>query len=107
MEFKHPKLPGLLIPGRLARPVQMHLDGELIRQPDDSLDRDIKSDIAAQERDAVIAVSYKVGVDNVHWTEDSGLERSEEHTSELQSRFDLVCRLLLEKKKHKPQTQIQ
>src|SRR6266704_5426759 len=27
------------------------------------------------------------------------VERSEEHTSELQSRFDLVCRLLLEKKK--------
>src|SRR5699024_11667024 len=27
--------------------------------------------------------------------------RSEEHTSELQSRFDLVCRLLLEKKKTK------
>src|SRR5437868_8881641 len=28
----------------------------------------------------------------------SGDLRSEEHTSELQSRFDLVCRLLLEKK---------
>src|SRR2546429_845929 len=28
-----------------------------------------------------------------------GLERSEEHTSELQSRLHLVCRLLLEKKK--------
>src|SRR5438067_7184612 len=27
------------------------------------------------------------------------MPRSEEHTSELQSRFDLVCRLLLEKKK--------
>src|SRR5207248_9272838 len=27
--------------------------------------------------------------------------RSEEHTSELQSPYDLVCRLLLEKKKHK------
>src|SRR5207249_9968672 len=27
------------------------------------------------------------------------VRRSEEHTSELQSRFDLVCRLLLEKKK--------
>src|SRR2546428_10240687 len=27
-------------------------------------------------------------------------ERSEEHTSELQSRSDLVCRLLLEKKNH-------
>src|SRR5699024_11679748 len=34
----------------------------------------------------------------------SQLQRSEEHTSELQSRFDLVCRLLLEKKKEKRQT---
>src|SRR5699024_12000227 len=31
--------------------------------------------------------------------------RSEEHTSELQSRFDLVCRLLLEKKKKEQQTE--
>src|SRR5437867_11244992 len=31
---------------------------------------------------------------------DIGLTRSEEHTSELQSPYDLVCRLLLEKKKH-------
>src|SRR5690554_7055718 len=31
----------------------------------------------------------------------SGLMRSEEHTSELQSRPHLVCRLLLEKKKKK------
>src|SRR6266403_6313996 len=30
--------------------------------------------------------------------------RSEEHTSELQSRRDLVCRLLLEKKKKKKRT---
>src|SRR5207249_12073303 len=30
--------------------------------------------------------------------------RSEEHTSELQSRFDLVCRLLLEKKKTQEKT---
>src|SRR5438067_7392789 len=30
----------------------------------------------------------------------SRCSRSEEHTSELQSRFDLVCRLLLEKKKN-------
>src|SRR5207249_11016593 len=30
--------------------------------------------------------------------------RSEEHTSELQSRFDLVCRLLLEKKKKQSNT---
>src|SRR5258707_7329328 len=33
-----------------------------------------------------------------------GLLRSEEHTSELQSRQYLVCRLLLEKKKDKYQT---
>src|SRR5699024_12810217 len=31
---------------------------------------------------------------------DRSAARSEEHTSELQSRFDLVCRLLLEKKKY-------
>src|SRR5699024_11300285 len=34
-----------------------------------------------------------------HPDEDAEAARSEEHTSELQSRFDLVCRLLLEKKK--------
>src|SRR5207248_5457752 len=35
-----------------------------------------------------------------HFPDDvSAVERSEEHTSELQSPYDLVCRLLLEKKK--------
>src|SRR6266496_4776310 len=34
-------------------------------------------------------------------SERQGDPRSEEHTSELQSRRDLVCRLLLEKKKKK------
>src|SRR5438132_1319248 len=34
------------------------------------------------------------------WTDDALVTRSEEHTSELQSHSDLVCRLLLEKKKH-------
>src|SRR5437868_10523872 len=39
------------------------------------------------------------GVDNfMYMTSTSSSTRSEEHTSELQSRFDLVCRLLLEKK---------
>src|SRR5947207_7122300 len=33
-----------------------------------------------------------------------GAQRSEEHTSELQSHSDLVCRLLLEKKKKKTKT---
>src|SRR2546422_4269825 len=35
----------------------------------------------------------------IPWIE-RALPRSEEHTSELQSRLHLVCRLLLEKKKH-------
>src|SRR5947207_4389083 len=42
------------------------------------------------------------GVDKMLLVQTSGshlAERSEEHTSELQSHSDLVCRLLLEKKK--------
>src|SRR2546430_6535357 len=35
------------------------------------------------------------------WAESCGRRRSEEHTSELQSQSNLVCRLLLEKKKKK------
>src|SRR5256884_3263547 len=39
---------------------------------------------------------FLVGTGNRNWRK----TRSEEHTSELQSRLHLVCRLLLEKKKH-------
>src|SRR5438309_4466397 len=35
----------------------------------------------------------------LHLTYEEATARSEEHTSELQSQFHLVCRLLLEKKK--------
>src|SRR2546430_10049369 len=39
------------------------------------------------------------------WSEDStAARRSEEHTSELQSQSNLVCRLLLEKKKQQLRT---
>src|SRR2546421_2863758 len=41
-----------------------------------------------------LAKNVKIGPRGRWWLE----ERSEEHTSELQSRSDLVCRLLLEKK---------
>src|SRR3712207_7046746 len=37
------------------------------------------------------------------WGPRRGVPRSEEHTSELQSRQYLVCRLLLEKKKNNPE----
>src|SRR2546422_4800989 len=39
---------------------------------------------------------------NYHFRISARERRSEEHTSELQSRLHLVCRLLLEKKKKKP-----
>src|SRR5579871_6981843 len=40
------------------------------------------------------------------WAQTLMVARSEEHTSELQSRRDLVCRLLLEKKKKKIKTHL-
>src|SRR5690349_21973941 len=50
------------------------------------------------ERD-VDAVLGRLGRPLGHGSDVALNERSEEHTSELQSRRDLVCRLLLEKKK--------
>src|SRR5699024_11736860 len=44
-------------------------------------------------------LNWKMAEANVSEDKLSKKLRSEEHTSELQSRFDLVCRLLLEKKK--------
>src|SRR5258707_4592864 len=49
---------------------------------------------------AELAREYAITARTIRFYEDEGL-RSEEHTSELQSRQYLVCRLLLEKKKHK------
>src|SRR5256885_12689134 len=58
---------------------------------------------------AVLAFQCLVDTDLLHGRldgrRDFGLDRSEEHTSELQSPCNLVCRLLLEKKKKK-QTKI-
>src|SRR5699024_7043619 len=48
--------------------------------------------------DFVIKPAEGAGGDGILVITDRFEGRSEEHTSELQSRFDLVCRLLLEKK---------
>src|SRR3712207_7965625 len=51
---------------------------------------------------APLAIGHEVGVpdrEQSHAGRLCGIGRSEEHTSELQSRQYLVCRLLLEKKK--------
>src|SRR3989475_7911979 len=50
--------------------------------------------------DAVV-VRYAVRVNGLTGLAVTKLDRSEEHTSELQSQSNLVCRLLLEKKKNK------
>src|SRR2546425_5509837 len=50
-----------------------------------------------------VYVVNKVDVANLQDPSLHGLDRSEEHTSELQSLAYLVCRLLLEKKKKSPQ----
>src|SRR5690349_23314728 len=50
------------------------------------------------------ASAQGVGRDQARAHDCAHAVRSEEHTSELQSRRDLVCRLLLEKKKKKQKT---
>src|SRR2546430_3930446 len=54
-------------------------------------------------RYVVIGAAGQLGFDLVR-TFDRGRSRSEEHTSELQSQSNLVCRLLLEKKKKRAYT---
>src|SRR5258707_11764303 len=60
-------------------------------------------DHAAVDRPAIAGLAAEADVLGVPVVEASGVAvvRSEEHTSELQSRQYLVCRLLLEKKKRR------
>src|SRR5207253_6336818 len=63
--------------------------------------------VSAEEFDRVIDVNLKGVVNVIRHFVPAMIERgsrSEEHTSELQSRGHLVCRLLLEKKKYKQST---
>src|SRR5258708_16624712 len=60
-------------------------------------DRHVRADRRAVGRKVGIMKPFRFGVQMS--TVGSGSERSEEHTSELQSPDHLVCRLLLEKKK--------
>src|SRR5438067_10249512 len=55
-------------------------------------DRSVLRAPRARQHDGILSLGPRRAV----------VARSEEHTSELQSRFDLVCRLLLEKKKTQP-----
>src|SRR2546422_7862621 len=55
---------------------------------------------------AVVEEPFKAFLELRHFVQQRRIERSEEHTSELQSRLHLVCRLLLEKKKQRPSYEI-
>src|SRR5207249_9700799 len=87
--FKHPKLPNN---------VMVHEFLGLLGKPDaivifEAPDASTAADFMVQfSRVTEATTSLALPIEEFKW-------RSEEHTSELQSRFDLVCRLLLEKKK--------
>src|SRR5699024_6465359 len=69
---------GIVLPGSTDAPV---VPGEALLSIHDMVNRTTAAGTAMNPAESLTAA------------------RSEEHTSELQSRFDLVCRLLLEKKK--------
>src|SRR5207249_8369625 len=50
---------------------------------------------------SMLRLGLVIHLERAKFSQSTWNKRSEEHTSELQSRFDLVCRLLLEKKKKK------
>src|SRR5699024_1566843 len=52
------------------------------------------------KRHCITPQTLKEQIDHIEHIQNKNQLRSEEHTSELQSRFDLVVRLLLEKKKN-------
>src|SRR5690625_3933104 len=70
--------------------VHLSADGELVVMHDQTIDR--TAEASSPLRSGAIAELTRAEL------------RSEEHTSELQSRGHLVCRLLLEKKKRKKKT---
>src|SRR5256886_4559087 len=53
-----------------------------------------RSDFDFDRRESLYSIPARFGIARALW-----ISRSEEHTSELQSQSNLVCRLLLEKKK--------
>src|SRR5699024_12399873 len=74
------------------------LVSKAMTKSDENLIRSIPQALSVTER---ICSSVNVGSTKTGINMDAVRLRSEEHTSELQSRFDLVCRLLLEKQKFK------
>src|SRR5690349_22946066 len=85
-------------PGAVARPVEIDANPALVTDLLQNAMASWKIDIAVAE---VVNTLEELRFGRVFGMNLS-VGRSEEHTSELQSRRDLVCRLLLEKKKATP-----
>src|SRR5699024_11735419 len=88
-----------------ALPILMwHRKGQFWVQPGGHLEEGEASFEQAARRE----VTEEIGLEGLErvGAGPAACSRSEEHTSELQSRFDLVCRLLLEKKKVIPESSI-
>src|SRR2546421_1537524 len=87
--------------GRLARDQQFNSESRAGLGAGNTNHGRPRSPVELRFQDRQISYSgTNLGLES--WRRD-GQDRSEEHTSELQSRSDLVCRLLLEKKKKKTQ----
>src|SRR2546427_4412312 len=77
-------------------------DGAAVAVPADPGEVRVDASIGLVIGRSATRVSEATALDHVAgWLIASDLTRSEEHTSELQSQSNLVCRLLLEKKKKK------
>src|SRR2546430_8281998 len=81
---------------RSKRPVPARVDDTVV----DNRDRAVADGALALNEDAICKSASVAGDDGLAIAEHDDV-RSEEHTSELQSQSNLVCRLLLEKKKNK------
>src|SRR5436309_12617249 len=96
---------GGLPPGKRSAPPGQHCSAhvEIDRAAADGADR--RGDVLEYHgRDGAVDGQCDQGVATAHVP---GHLRSEEHTSELQSRENLVCRLLLEKKKKKKNKKVE
>src|SRR5207253_7767489 len=85
-----------------ALPISARESARAVKERNLVLLEEIQDTVVVLPHDLVLACQHACNVDGETFYVDAVLAesvRSEEHTSELQSRGHLVCRLLLEKKK--------
>src|SRR2546422_3939509 len=97
-----PSVPPIIIPGNPSANMDMTTEPRRMKTPATRL----RAKAATGFDGKLILFSHSMTRILFEYVVHSGELRSEEHTSELQSRLHLVCRLLLEKKKKKQQQNI-